>query len=50
MVNISFLNLRVIKENAGRYDVNKKIQSPEDAYEVVQKVIKASEYAEENCT
>ena len=48
MINISFLNLRVIKENAGRYDVNKKIQSPEDAYEVAQKVIKASEYAEEN--
>jgi DNA repair protein RadC len=48
MINISFLNLRVIKENAGRYDVNKKIQSPEDVYSVVQKVIKANEYAEEN--
>jgi len=48
MVNISFLNLRVIKENSGRYDVNKKIQSPEDVFEVVQKVIKASEYPEEN--
>src|SRR5690554_4956560 len=48
MVNISFLNLRVTKESSGRYDVNKKIQSPEDVYSVVQKVIKASEYAEEN--
>ena len=48
MINISFLNLRVIKENSGRYDVNKKIQSPEDVYSVVQKVIKANEYAEEN--
>ena len=48
MVNISFLNLRVIKENVGRYNVNRKIQSPEDIFEVIQKVIKASEYAEEN--
>ena len=48
MINISFLSLRVIKENAGRYDVSKKIQSPEDVFEVVQKVIKASEYPEEN--
>ena len=48
MVNISFLNLRVTKESSGRYDVNKKIQSPEDVYSVVQKVIKASEYPEEN--
>ena len=48
MVNISFLSLRVVKENSGRYDVNKKIQSPEDVFEVVQKVIKASEYPEEN--
>ena len=48
MINISFLNLRIIKENAGRYDVNKKIQSPEDVFNIAQKVIKASEYAEEN--
>ena len=48
MINISFLSLRVIKENAGRYDVQKKIQSPKDVYEVLQKVIKASEYPEEN--
>lgn len=48
MINISFLNLRVVKENAGRYDVSKKIQSPKDVFEVVQKVIKASEYPEEN--
>jgi DNA repair protein RadC len=48
MINISFLNLKVIKENSGRYDVSKKIQSPEDVFEIVQKVIKASEYAEEN--
>lgn len=48
MVNISFLNLRVTKESSGRYDVSKKIQSPEDIFEVIQKVIKASEYAEEN--
>ena len=48
MINISFLNLRIIKENAGRYDVNKKIQSPEDVFNIAQKVIKANEYAEEN--
>ena len=48
MINISFLNLKVIKENSGRYDVSKIIQSPEDVFEIVQKVIKASEYAEEN--
>jgi DNA repair protein RadC len=48
MINISFLNLKVIKENSGRYDVSKKIQSPEDVFEIVQKVIKVSEYPEEN--
>lgn len=48
MVNISFLGLRVVKENGGRYDVNKRIQSPDDVYEVLKKVIKANEYPEEN--
>jgi len=48
MVNISFLNLRVVKETSGRYDVNKKIKCPYDIYHVAQNVIRASEYAEEN--
>ena len=48
MVNISFLNLRVIKENAGRYDVDKKIQCPNDIFNIAQNVIRASEYPEEN--
>ena len=48
MINISFLSLRIVKENSGRYDVNKRIQSPIDVYEVLQKVIKADEYPEEN--
>lgn len=48
MVNISFLNLRVIKETSGRYDVRKKIQSPNDIFNIAQNVIHANEYAEEN--
>jgi len=48
MVNISFLNLKVVKETSGRYDVNKKIQCPNDIFNVAQNVIRAGEYAEEN--
>ena len=48
MVNISFLNLRVVKESSGRYDVRKKIQSPNDIFNIAQNVIQANEYAEEN--
>lgn len=48
MVNISFLNLRVVKETSGRYDVRKKIQSPNDIFNIAQNVIQANEYAEEN--
>ena len=48
MVNISFLNLRVIKETSGRYDVRKKIQSPNDIFNIAQNVIRGNEYAEEN--
>ena len=48
MVNISFLNLRVVKENSGRYDVRKKIQSPNDIFNIAQNVIRGNEYAEEN--
>jgi len=48
MVNISFLNLRVVKETSGRYDVRKKIQSPNDIFNIAQNVIRGNEYAEEN--
>ena len=48
MVNISFLNLRVVKETSGRYDVDKKIQCPHDIFNIAQNVIRANEYAEEN--
>lgn len=48
MVNISFLNLKVVKETSGRYDVDKKIQCPGDVFNVAQNVIRAGEYAEEN--
>jgi len=48
MVNISFLNLRVVKETSGRYDVSKKIQCPNDIFNIAQNVIRANEYAEEN--
>jgi len=48
MVNISFLNLRVVKEKSGRYDVQKKIQTPYDVFKIVKNVIRANEYAEEN--
>jgi DNA repair protein RadC len=48
MVNISFLNLKVVKETSGRYDVRKKIQSPNDIFNIAQNVIYANEYAEEN--
>lgn len=48
MVNISFLNLKVVKETSGRYDVRKKIQSPNDIFNIVQNVIRGNEYAEEN--
>ena len=48
MVNISFLNLKVVKETSGRYDVQKKIQSPNDIFNIAQNVIQANEYAEEN--
>lgn len=48
MVNISFLNLRVVKETSGRYDVDKKIQCPNDIFNIAQNVIRASEYPEEN--
>lgn len=42
MVNISFLNLRVVKETSGRYDVRKKIQSPNDIFNIAQNVIQMS--------
>ena len=48
MVNISFFNLRVVKETSGRYDVQKKIQTPGDVFNIAQNVIRANEYAEEN--
>lgn len=48
MVNISFLNLKVVKETSGRYDVRKKIQSPNDIFNIAQNVIQGNEYAEEN--
>ena len=48
MINISFLNLRVVKETSGRYDVRKKIQSPNDIFNIAQNVIQANEYPEEN--
>jgi len=48
MVNISFFNLRVVKETSGRYDVDKKIQCPADVFNIAQNVIRAGEYAEEN--
>ena len=48
MVNISFLNLRVVKETSRRYDVDKKIQCPHDIFNIAQNVIRASEYPEEN--
>lgn len=48
MVNISFLNLRVVKETSGRYDVRKKIQNPNDIFNIAQNVLQANEYAEEN--
>ncbi len=48
MVNISFLNLKVVKETSGRYDVQKKIKSPNDIFNIAQNVIRANEYAEEN--
>ena len=43
MVNIRFLKLKVVKETAGRYDVNKKSRCTKDVFDVVQKVIKANE-------
>lgn len=48
MVNISFFNLKVVKETSGRYDVDKKIQGPDDIFNITQNVIRASEYPEEN--
>jgi len=48
MVNISFFNLRIVKETSGRYDVDKKIQCPADIYNIAQNVIRANEYTEEN--
>ena len=48
MVNISFLNLKVVKESSGRYDVDKKIRCSDDVFNVAQHVIRAGEYAEEN--
>ena len=48
MVNISFLNLRVVKENSGRYDARKKIQNPNDIFNIAQNVIHVNDYAEEN--
>lgn len=48
MVNISFLNLKVVKETSRRYDVRKKIQSPNDIFNIAQNVIRGNEYAEEN--
>lgn len=48
MVNISFFGLRVVKEDGGRYDVSKKIQSPEDVHKILKEVIKANEHPEEN--
>ena len=48
MVNISFFNLKVVKETSGRHDVDKKIQGPDYIFNITQNVIRASEYPEEN--
>jgi len=48
MINISFLNLKVIKENCGRYDIQRKINSPSDFYNVALKVLELDERAEES--
>lgn len=48
MINISFLNLKVVKEKSARYDVSKTINQPRDIYEIVTKVIDAENQAEEN--
>ncbi len=48
MVNISLLSLRVVKETSKRYDVSKRIQSPDDVFNIAKNVLRANEHAEEN--
>lgn len=48
MTNISLLSLRVVKENSGRYDVNKKISCPTDIITVLNTVLDMENMAEEN--
>lgn len=48
MINISTFSLRVVKENSGRYDINKKITRPEDIFNTLETVLSMSEMTEEN--
>lgn len=48
LTNISFLNLKVVKEKSGRYEVQRKITKPSDCYEVAEKVIEIIDAAEES--
>lgn len=47
MVNITTYRLELVKEKTGRYDCNKTINQPKDAYNLIESVYKLSSYAEE---
>lgn len=47
MVNISFYNLKLIKENSARYDVSRNISKPADIVKVLVDVVALNENAEE---
>ena len=47
MTNISLLNLRVVKEKSGRYEVEKYIKNPEDIKNIAIKVLELNSQPEE---
>lgn len=48
MTNISFFNLKVVKEKSGRYNIGKKISNPQDIYDVAINVIEIQDQPEES--
>lgn len=48
MVNIQRYTVKLVKESGGRYDVNKRITSPETMYEMITKITDLENQTQEN--
>ncbi|MBE6081492.1 MAG: DNA repair protein RadC [Tissierellaceae bacterium] len=47
MVNMSLLGLRIVKEASGRYDIERKISTPQDVYNIGIEILQMDKLAEE---